>query len=158
MTSLPTTTNLQRARRRPLSQPLTTEAEIENVVRTFYTRVRADKALGPIFERVIGDNWEPHLQKMFAFWSSVMLLSGRYKGQPMIAHMRLKTVQRPHFERWLELFRQTTDEICSTETADAFMERAGRIAESLQMGMFFSPASADPLRARQGKNPQGENP
>ncbi|HEY4344808.1 MAG TPA: group III truncated hemoglobin [Parvibaculum sp.] len=136
--------------RRPLPAPLTDEAEIEAVVRAFYTRVRADEKLGPIFARVIGDDWEPHLQKMFAFWSSVMLMSGRYKGQPMVAHMRLKTVQRPHFERWLELFRRTVDEICAPETAEAFMERAGRIAESLQMGMFFSPASADPSRAQPG--------
>lgn len=135
--------------RRPLPAPLTDEAEIEKVVREFYTRVRADAALGPIFERVIGDDWEPHLQKMFAFWSSVMLMSGRYKGQPMVAHMRLKSVQPPHFERWLDLFRQTTGDLCAPETAEAFMERAARIAESLQMGMFFSPAAADPA-SRQG--------
>jgi hemoglobin len=131
--------------RRPLPAPVTDEAEIEKVVRAFYARVRADASLGPIFERVIGDDWEPHLQKMFAFWSSVMLMSGRYKGQPMVAHMRLKAVRPPHFERWLELFRHTVDEICAPETADAFMDRAARIAESLQMGMFFSPAAADPV-------------
>ncbi|MGB3810388.1 MAG: group III truncated hemoglobin [Parvibaculum sp.] len=133
-------------RRRPLPMPVTNEEEIERVVRTFYKSVRADAQLGPIFERVIGDNWEPHLQKMFAFWSSVMLMSGRYKGQPMVAHMRLKMVQRHHFERWLGLFHKTTEELCTPETAEAFMERAARIAESLQMGMFFNPNSADPSR------------
>ena len=138
------------ARQRELPTPLTNEAEIEKLVRAFYARVRADAELGPIFERVIGDDWEPHLQKMFAFWSSVMLMSGRYKGQPMVAHIRLKTARPPHFDRWLALFRQTTDEICAPETAAAFMDRATRIAESLQMGMFFSPAAADPRRGQPG--------
>jgi hemoglobin len=68
----------------------------------------------------------------------------------MVAHMRLKAVRPEHFERWLALFRQTTAEICAPDTADAFMERAARIAESLQMGMFFSPASADPSPAGRG--------
>mgnify|MGYP000504158293 CR=1 FL=1 len=125
------------------SSPLTNEHEIELLVRNFYTRIRADEALGPIFERVIGDNWEPHLQKMFAFWSSVMLMSGRYKGQPMVAHMRLKAVRPEHFERWLELFRQTAQETCDAETAEAFVQRAERIASSLQLGMFFNPATAE---------------
>ena len=49
---------------------MTNEAEIEILVRDFYARIRADETLGPIFARVIGEDWEPHLQKMFAFWSS----------------------------------------------------------------------------------------
>lgn len=137
----------QGARRRELPLPVTNEQEIERLVRAFYARVRADAELGPIFDRVIGDDWEPHLQKMFAFWSSVMLMSGRYKGQPMVAHMRLKAVRPAHFERWLALFRQTAEELCAPETAAAFMERATRIADSLRLGMFFNPAAAD-LRAR----------
>src|ERR1700710_1913835 len=45
-----------------------TEAMIERLVRAFYDKVRADPVLGPIFAARI-DNWEPHLQQMFAFWS-----------------------------------------------------------------------------------------
>ncbi len=136
------------ARRRPLPAPLTDEREIETVVRAFYTRIRADEVLGPIFEHAIGDDWEPHLNKMFDFWSSVMLTSGRYKGQPMLAHMRLKTVRPEHFDRWLTLFRATLGELCVEATAAAFVVRAERIADSLRMGMFFNPASADPAATR----------
>lgn len=123
---------------------VTDETEIERVVRTFYARIRADEVLGPIFERTIGADWEPHLHKMFDFWSSVMLTSGRYKGQPMLAHMRLKTVRPEHFDRWLTLFQQTLDDLCTPAVADAYMTRALRIADSLRMGMFFDPAAADP--------------
>ena len=125
------------------SAPLTNEQEIELLVRSFYSRIRADETLGPIFERAIGDDWEPHLQKMFSFWSSVMLMTGRYKGQPMVAHMRLKSVEPEHFDHWLALFRETAEETCDTETAAAFLQRAERIANSLKLGMFFNPATAE---------------
>lgn len=127
-----------------MPRAVTDETEIERVVRTFYARIRADEVLGPIFERAIGADWEPHLRKMFDFWSSVMLTSGRYKGQPMLAHMRLKSVRPEHFDRWLTLFQQTLDDLCTPAVADAYMTRALRIADSLRMGMFFDPAAADP--------------
>ena len=32
---------------------------ISTLVETFYSRVRTDPELGPIFDGVIGDNWDP---------------------------------------------------------------------------------------------------
>lgn len=124
------------SRRRPL-HPEITEELIEVLVRAFYARVRADGVLGPIFERVIGEDWEPHLAKMFAFWSSVTRMTGRYKGKPMVAHLRLKQVRPEHFEHWLALFRDTARDVCPAEVAELFIDRAERIAESLQLGMFY---------------------
>src|SRR5215472_18100294 len=117
-----------------------TEDTIRRLVHGFYAKVRQDEALGPIFARVIGENWDPHLEKMCAFWSSVMLTSGRYKGSPMLAHLRLKTVTPAHFEHWLSLFRATAAELFPSEIARAFIARAETIAKSLQLGMFFRPA------------------
>ena len=79
------------------------EAMIERLIRSFYARVRDDAILGPIFAAKIKD-WEPHLQKMFAFWSSVALMSGRYRGQPMARHLPLP-IDAQHFDRWLALLR-----------------------------------------------------
>ena len=76
---------------------------------------------------------------MCAFWSSVRLTSGRYKGSPMLAPLRLKSADPAHFERWLELFRQTATETCPPEAAVAFVLRAENIAKSLQLGMFYRP-------------------
>jgi hemoglobin len=78
---------------------------------------------------------------MCDFWSSVMLLTGRYKGQPMVAHMRLKMIRPEHFARWLDLFRQTATDLCPPEIATLFIARAENIARSLQLGMFFRPAA-----------------
>ena len=80
----------------------------------FYGKIRTDAELGPIFNRAIAD-WDPHLEKMCAFWSSVMRMSGRYHGNPMATHLRLKTVRPEHFQRWLALFGETARELCPPE-------------------------------------------
>ncbi|MCP1336899.1 group III truncated hemoglobin [Futiania mangrovi] len=109
------------------------EAMIERLVHGFYDRVRGDPMLGPVFDSKISD-WEPHLARMCAFWSSVALLSGRYHGRPMPAHVRLPVDAR-HFDRWLALFEATARDLCPPAAAEYFVERAHRIAESLEMGV-----------------------
>ncbi|MBZ0162040.1 MAG: group III truncated hemoglobin [Notoacmeibacter sp.] len=106
---------------------------IERLVRTFYANIRRDALLGPLFDARISD-WEPHLQRMCAFWSSVALMSGRYHGRPMEAHLPLPIDAR-HFDRWLELFERTARKICNPPAATHFIERARQIAESLEMGI-----------------------
>ena len=110
-----------------------TEAMIEQLVRGFYAKVRADAVLGPVFEAKIAD-WEPHLAQMFAFWSSVALMTGRYHGTPMIKHVKLP-IDAGHFDRWLALFEDTAREICPPEAAAHFIDRAQRIAASLELGV-----------------------
>jgi hemoglobin len=109
------------------------EPMIDQLVRGFYARVRDDDLIGPIFEARITD-WEPHLQRMCAFWSSVALMSGRYHGQPMQKHLPLP-VDGGHFDRWLALFEATARELCPPKAAAHFIERAHRIAESLELGI-----------------------
>ena len=109
------------------------EAMIERLVHRFYDRVREDPMLGPVFAARIAD-WSAHLQRMCAFWSSVALLTGRYHGAPMPAHLPLP-VDAAHFDRWLALFRDTAAEICPPAAAAHFVERAERIAASLEMGI-----------------------
>lgn len=109
------------------------EPMIERLVRKFYERIQAEPVLGPIFASKITD-WEHHIQKLCAFWSSVALMTGRYHGQPMRMHISLP-VDRAHFDRWLALFEKTATEICPPVAAEHFVERARRIADSLEMGI-----------------------
>jgi hemoglobin len=106
------------------------EEQITVLIDTFYGRVRRDATLGPVFERVVGDAWEPHLEKMCAFWSSLILATGRYKGNPMMAHLKLlPRIGAHHFERWLDLWRQTTVELFPQHVAANFVWRAENMAE-----------------------------
>jgi hemoglobin len=109
------------------------EAMIERLVRGFYAKVRADAVLAPMFEARIAD-WEPHLARMCAFWSSVALMSGRYHGTPMAKHAPLP-VDADHFDRWLELFEKTAGEICPPAASAHFVGLARRIAASLELGI-----------------------
>ena len=113
------------------------EAYISTLVDEFYRRVRAHDILGPIFNAAIGDRWDHHLPRMKSFWASVALNAGTYSGQPVPAHRKLTGVQKEHFDIWLAIFRQTLEDTAATPDAvNYFMERAERIAESLQLAMF----------------------
>jgi hemoglobin len=109
------------------------ETMIDKLVRGFYARIRDDELLGPIFNSRIHE-WEPHLQRMCHFWSSVVLSSGIYHGQPMRMHLPLP-VDAVHFDRWLQLFEQTAHELFDERVAWEFIERARRIAMSLELGI-----------------------
>jgi hemoglobin len=109
------------------------ELMISRLIRGFYARVRGDALIGPVFASRIPD-WEPHLQRMCDFWSSVALMTGRYHGQPMQRHLPLPVDSR-HFDRWLALFEQKARELCPPKAAAHLIERAQRIAESLEIGI-----------------------
>lgn len=137
-----------RARLAPGGAAGVTEALITDLVAAFYARVRRDPELGPIFERAIGDDWDAHLRKLCAFWSSVMLMTGRFKGQPMAAHARLPDITPAHFQRWLAIWGETTAEVCPPEAGALFRARAEMIAESLQLGIAVSRGEKPPLSPR----------
>ena len=115
-----------------------TEDDIARLVDTFYARVREDPALGPVFDRAISD-WGPHLATICKFWSSVMLTSGRYKGNPVAVHHRVDGIEYDLFARWLALFDETCRELFDDDIAVAFRDKAMRIAESLKLALFYRP-------------------
>lgn len=128
------------------------ESDLGPLVDAFYARVRGDAALGPIFNDAIHD-WPDHLKKLTAFWSSVMLASGRYKGQPVAAHMKHKARITPElFDRWLLLWKETTDDLMTPKAAAALQAKAAQIAESLQLAMFFRlPSGGPPFPVRKAE-------
>jgi hemoglobin len=115
------------------------EESIRRLVDAFYAKVRVDSALGPIFTRAIPGDWEPHLEKMVAFWSSVMLTSGRYKGNPVVKHLVIPGMTPELFTRWLILFDAICRELFDDAVCAAFRGKAERIAESLKIALFYRP-------------------
>ena len=109
-----------------------TEALIGELVDRFYGRVRQDPVLAPVFARV--SDWDDHLTRLRAFWSSVTLMTGRYQGRPMQKHFPLP-IGTEHFDRWLALFEQTAADVCPPTAAAVFVEKARRIADSFEMAL-----------------------
>lgn len=128
--------------------PQISEAQIAALVPRFYDRVRADPLIGPVFAAAI-DSWPPHLETLIAFWSSVMLGTGRYKGNPMAAHMKhLAIITPPMFDRWLALWAQATTEMLPADMASVLQAKARRIAQSLKLALYFRlPPRGAPMAA-----------
>ncbi|RCS22953.1 group III truncated hemoglobin [Phyllobacterium salinisoli] len=114
------------------------QALVETLVHEFYGRIRDDVVLASIFERRIGHRWSEHLATMVDFWSSIALASGRYSGRPHAAHHDLGLTPE-HFQRWLALFEATVNDVCEGQPAAFFIDRAHRIADSLQIGLNIGP-------------------
>ncbi len=89
-----------------------------------------------------------HLEKMCAFWSSVMLTSGCYKGNPVSTHRNVTGISTSLFGNWLDLFEATAAEPFVPEIADRFAYAARRIAESLKLALFFRPDQTWPENLR----------
>lgn len=102
--------------------------EIILMVNQFYHKVEQDDLLGPVFEKVIQGNWEPHLEKMYRFWETILLENHSYFGSPFPPHTKLDIGAR-HFERWLKLFEQTIDENFKGKKADEAKSRAQKMAQ-----------------------------
>lgn len=122
-----------------------TEEMIRNLVHAFYGKVRKDPELGPIFEAAVED-WDEHLAKLCDFWSSVVLMTGRFKGAPMAAHAALPEIGSRHFATWLRLFRETAQAVCPPPAAALFIAKAETVGQSLQLGMAASRGVLPPLR------------
>lgn len=96
------------------------DESIERLVRGFYERIREDEELGPIFARRIED-WEPHLQRMMMFWTTILRGEARYqhgpKGPPPVVHRGIAELRRRHFVRWLALFAEEAKRVFPGEAA-----------------------------------------
>ncbi|WP_187261880.1 group III truncated hemoglobin [Pontibacter beigongshangensis] len=112
----------------PESRDIYSLEDIKELVDIFYTRVRQDKLLGPVFDEKIGDNWARHLDTMYRFWQTVLLDERTYQGSPGTKHIRLP-VGDEHFERWLRIFNKTVDELFTGEKAAEAKWRAEKMAE-----------------------------
>lgn len=120
------------------------DAVLERLVRAFYATARQDAVIGHLFDGI--HDWDTHIARITRFWSSVALLTGQYHGQPFAAHMPLP-LEPDHFRRWLTLFEGTAREICSPEGVAHLMDRAHRIARSLELGIA---AARGEMPARRG--------
>jgi hemoglobin len=102
-------------------QDITTIKDVQLLVNTFYTGIQAHSTLGPIFaKRIENGNWQPHLEKMYRFWGTLLLYTQTYSGSPFDKHIGLG-IEADHFKEWLE-------ELFSGVVANTAKERAHNIA------------------------------
>jgi hemoglobin len=115
---------------------LSNRSDIQKLVDTFYTKVRADDSIGYLFNDVAKVNWQQHLPRMYDFWENILFQTGGFKGNPMTAHIQLhqkSPLSKAHFDRWLKLFLQTVDELFEGDKAELAKQRALSIATMMQI-------------------------
>ena len=104
------------------------EEDVVLLVNTFYDKVKLDEDLSPIFNGVIKDNWNKHLDKMYKFWQTILLNEPKYKGSPFAPHAKLP-VNKSHFDKWILLFSESIDENFTGEKAEEAKSRANQMAQ-----------------------------
>ena len=126
----------KRAEKRAAAEAIGVDAGyIDELVETFYGKIREDALLGPIFADRIAD-WPVHLVRMKAFWRSVLHNSGEFAGNPMLKHIAIPGLEERHFAHWLTLFYATLRELAPSDEATRLVaERARMIADSLLTGI-----------------------
>ena len=127
------------------------EDNISLMVDRFYDGVQVHPTLGPVFNPRLEGRWDRHLSQMKAFWSSVLLQSGRYDGYPLGAHFGVPGMEREHFADWLDLFRQTLDGIYEERVADFIHEAAQRMAGRFSYALFTLIPQQQAAQGKQGE-------
>ena len=110
--------------------------DIQLLVDTFYSKVREDELLGPIFEERLEGKWEEHLAKMYRFWQTLLLGEHTYYGSPLMPHLDMP-VEKQHFQRWVGIFHQTVDDLFTGEVAKEAKWRGNRMAEMFNYKIDF---------------------
>lgn len=109
-------------------------SDIENVVNTFYEKIKTDEKIGYFFNDVAKINWDTHLPKMYDFWDNIIFQTNTYTGNPLLKHFLLhkkSPLAVAHFEHWFSVFEATVDELYEGEKATIMKERARNIATIL---------------------------
>ena len=119
--------------------------DVKILVDDFYGKVKENALLSPIFNNVIQDNWQAHLEKMYGFWQTLLLDVQAYSGSPFLKHAKLP-ISAAHFDTWIGLFNKTVDEHFMGEKATEAKWRAARMSEMFQYKLdYYKNNPAQPL-------------
>lgn len=117
---------------------ITTRADIELLVNSFYEKVNGDELLSPVFNDFAEVDWNKHLPTMYKFWETLLFEERTYDGRPFPPHTFLPITAR-HFERWVQLFTKNVDEHFKGEIAETAKLRASTIAHVFQNRLGIIP-------------------
>src|SRR5690606_7070364 len=115
-------------------------SDINILVNSFYSKVRVDQLLGPIFNAHISDDkWPEHLDKLTDFWETNLFGVAKFKGNPTQKHINVDknlnySIEQKHFGRWLQIWFETIDELYEGEYAD----KAKNSARKMSTGQYLA--------------------
>lgn len=111
-------------------------ADVNFLVGSFYTKIRRDELLGPIFNKhITEEQWPEHIEKLTDFWVGNLFGVRIFRGNPAMKHVMVdqgqgQTIEQHHLDRWLKLWFETIDKHFEGAGADAAKMLATRIGGS----------------------------
>jgi hemoglobin len=130
---------------------IATRADCERLVRAFYGRTLQDPMIGWIFTDVAKLDLEAHVPVITSFWETMLLGARSYNGGAFAPHAHLHHLtgglRRPHFERWLILWRTTVDELFVGERAEEAKAHALRVGAAFHRRLQTLPSVDEPSTA-----------
>jgi hemoglobin len=112
-----------------------TRADCEQLVRAFYGRALVDPIIGFLFTDVARLDLEAHVPRITNFWETILLGAHSYGGGAFRPHIELNfkvPLTRGHFDRWLQLWTTTVDELFEGEHAELAKAHAIRVAAAFE--------------------------
>ena len=117
---------------------LDSRERVEAFVDAFYLRVLADPLLSPIFLDVAEIELDVHLPHIKDYWCKLLLGDASYQRHTMNIHRQLHAKRRltaSDFQRWLELFSLSVNELYEGKRAERAMRVASSIASNMQQNV-----------------------
>lgn len=101
------------------------------LIRKFYDKLLVDEQISHFFVHL---DLEEHIPKVADFWAFILIDKPGYSNNMMTAHSKL-SLKEADFERWLELFHLTIQELFAGEKANLAIERSKLIAWTMKTKM-----------------------
>ncbi len=114
---------------------------IEQLVNSFYDKVKKDDTIGYIFMNIIGENWSHHLPIMYQFWETILLSVPGYTGNPVKKHVEIDRkikLEDGYYEKWLSLWKETVDELFSGPIAEEAKKRAKLMMDLIRYKVLWA--------------------
>ncbi|MFE2286979.1 group III truncated hemoglobin [Streptomyces sp. NPDC059443] len=125
-------------------------ADLDVVLRRFYTAAFADPGIGPFFTEIAGTDLDVHLPRITDFWERALFRSADYRRNAFAPHAGLHSAREltaADFGRWVQLWRATIDGLHDGPNAERAKAMGERIA--LTMHKRLNGAEA-PLESADG--------
>ena len=114
--------------------------DIAVLVTAFYSKIRKDEELGPIFNSQI-DDWDSHLERLIDFWETNLMAVRSFKGNPLLKHTIVDAkndykIESYHFGVWLRYWINTINELFVGEKAETAKNRARKMGTFMYFKLF----------------------
>ncbi len=115
-----------------MQKDISTRHDIDQLIALFYKKLLEDTMLQYIFRETVLEHLQIHLHTVADFWDSILLDANNYRGNVTEKHIALDRkfpLSEDLFNRWLELWKESINELFEGEKAEIAKTRAQSMAD-----------------------------